>query len=1021
MPKQLLVLAMQKLLIALLLLLAKSNHAQDCKTRAQNKPSESVRFQDDYSRSGEGPKVTVNVARLKPSLTAAENWVKGLLKGFTGAKLAYSNNFWFNLSDISYTGQFYKASGIKGAYSAHMRFYAYYCYDNNDKIFTEEESGSSVQVHFNNVFVDVLNNTAVMVTVNGKPCFEMLEKTKSEGRIDYYEQIAMSNAYDSIYKSKNEFIIIRNSDQPVFLAVTRKEYLGQLLKEVDVYKNREIGFAKTIYAADADGFKKRVAKIETDADQAKQVITEYLQKPQEWLGRSFKRFYNYSSYTAKGMRDYLEKLDVFSLSREEESRTYVASLNPAYYKSPDTELPQSIIVVLRKGSYPHMRKVSALIHQRGALKPLENLLNSGKKPVEQPLIVSTYKVSYLPKLDKVTPLVVPADMKPSVVPVNNAVPVKKINFELPLLSPKLKELPAQALTTEGYKNYVLDLHSKITAALKPEIKKKADDYLANKKLTQSKDISHAAFSAWLQNSPEASLYFYSKAVLNDPSDALTANNFAAFLMMGGLPEKSIPILEFWNKQKPGEPALLANLGNAWYRMGDMNNAMNYLRQTVQKDSLHPTANKLLSIMYLQKGDAKKAEEHATRSISASHDEQMISTIRHLNNKIKVGEVMSRFPSLPEKEFPLIRRIHLPAMPTSLDDMEQFTIELNALKESLKMTIADIEAKLQNVTGDIQQQSLMAGLSPMRIKAQHIIMDGMQIYKEESAKAADVFHYHVKKLAAKYNPTIQAIIKQYNDKLNKLEGGESGGEAEIQALELAKCREINTASEKHLGELAPLVNAYAQRQEFLSRKFYSNYAFYAPSWVPETTASFPSIERDFLKAIANILSEYKLISKSNCSVYEPAEAKRGELKEWEDEYCANFKGKIAIGAVKFFFTCNSWGIDGGEGFVGDVEFKYRDNGAFENFTVGLGIGANWHLRKEKIVNAEAGISLKDFIKIGPDAATGKWMIKDAGWKVEITGEASIGKVAVEEKVLEVSLAVNAGFEAGGIVPSIFNLK
>ena len=150
-------------------------------------------------------------------------------------------------------------------------------------------------------------------------------------------------------------------------------------------------------------------------------------------------------------------------------------------------------------------------------------------------------------------------------------------------------------------------------------------------------------------------------------------------------------------------------------------------------------------MYLKKGDAKKAGEHGTKSITTCHDEEVIAILRQLDNKVKTGEIMSRFPPLPLKEFPMLRRIKLPVMPSALDDMAQFTIELNALRESLKMTIADIESKHPKPGDDIQQQLLMAsfkkGISPIRVKAQHIIMDGMQIYQAAKAKEADVFDYH----------------------------------------------------------------------------------------------------------------------------------------------------------------------------------------------------------------------------------------------------------------------------------------
>ena len=409
---------MKKILIALLLLVFKTGISQDCNTRAATKPSEYVRFKDSYERPGEGPVAKYNVAKIKPQLTVAENWVKGLLKNFAGAKLAYSNDYFFSY-ESGFTKNFYDATGIKGCYSSKMRFFAYYCYENRNEVFTEDESGSYVAVDFNNVFMPSLCTSVGVFTVNGKYAFQMFEKSHTEGRIDYYEQIAMSNVYDTIYKSKNEFIIIRNSDQAVFLPIPRKEYLEQLLKDVEAYKSRELGYAKAAYTPATEAankerfdaelkridnsknytaeqmapyrkrfietwetekqkFDKRVAKIETETNEAKEVLLEYLKKPQEWLNRSFKRFYGYSSYTGKGMTDYLEKLDVFTLSREEETRTYVAYLNPAYFnKSLSADVPQLIIVHLTKGSYPHMKKLAELIHEPGALKPLENILTPG--------------------------------------------------------------------------------------------------------------------------------------------------------------------------------------------------------------------------------------------------------------------------------------------------------------------------------------------------------------------------------------------------------------------------------------------------------------------------------------------------------------------------------------------------------------------------------------------------------------------------------------------------------------------
>jgi tetratricopeptide (TPR) repeat protein len=1068
---------MKQTFTAFCLLIVQASFAQECKTIAANKASTYEMNYQSFSNTVSPQKpASWDITRMKPRLAKVESWMRGMLTGFTGAKLLYGNYYSLDPLDFAALDNsvsrsdatlFYQATGIKGFYAGKLMFFAYYCYDNNNKVFTEVESGSNIRVVFNNVFASQLCSDAGLFTINGKFAFKKLEKSRSEGRVDFYEMRAKSNVYDTTYTSKHDFIIIRNSDKPVFIPITRKEYLEQMLKDIEIYKAKRKNFLTVNYEnlvknfeAEMKAYKtsdksytpekeakrrkwfnednnpeksaKDLKKLEDEVNGARQIIAEYLDKPKEWLSRGFSSFYNWSfeNYYPPGVKKYFDDMDVFSESREDYTRSEIVSINPAYFnKELSRDVPQLILVNLVKGRYPHMLKVAALVKKPGALAPLEAILNPGKATspdIVPPELISTYTLKYLPKLTKLTPLTVPAGMKPSVAPVvnnyNSNVPTAKFNFEIPPSSPKLSQLP-QLLTNETYKTYIQQLHIAISNAIKPEEKKKADDYIKNKKLTTSKDISSIAFAAWLQKTPRHSLYLFNKAIVTDPADALAANNFSSFLIMGGLPEKAVPILEYWNKQKPGEATLLCNLGNAYYRLGDIDKSMKYLQQCVQYDTLNPTANKLLCMIYLKKGDVKKAEDHGTKSLTSSHDEQVIAILRQVNNKVKPGEIMSR---LHKKEFPMLKRTMLPAMPSNLDDMAAFAIDLETEKRSLALTIQSIEAKMPAASDDVQQKMMMAsfagGISPIRIKAQFIIMDAMQIYHTEKVRESDAFKHHLKNLSGPYNITVKAISKKYADKLNKLEGGEAGDEDQISALELARCKEINAETEKYLAVLSPLVNQYAQRQEFISRKFYRDYANWSPYWIPAQSLSFLSIERDYLKDIANILSEYRLVSKSDCSIHEPKPlVKDGILKEWEDEYCANFKGKIGMGPVKLTWTCSSWGVEGGEGIVGEFEVNYADDGSFEDFTFGGGLGATWQMGNDKTVKLEAGASAKEFIKVGFDKTTGMPIVKDVGYKTDVSVEGSIGSAAIEVKILELSVAANAGVKVEGAVVPIFNLK
>ena len=1048
---------MKIIAIVFTLLIAQDIFGQDCGTIAKNKSQPLTRHADEFMNLGPRKPASWDITKMKPQLGKVESWIRNLLTGFTGAKVNYTNEY--NL-DQSQAEDFYKATGIKGSYGATTRFWAYYC--NNNTLYTEGEAGSFVYVDFNNVFTTDLTQDVGVATVNGKFAFRVLEKSHSEGRVDFYDLRKRMNYNDTVYTSKRDIIIIRNSDKPVFIPITRKEYLQQMLKDAETnrakqkqmmmgnYNNSAKIFEEEMKAYKLDRlytpekeakrrqwFKedqakiaKVIEKIDPDIDACLEVIKRYLQKPAGWLDRHFRFFYSYA-YTAKGVENYFEHLDTFTESKEDYTRSEVVSINPEYFNNAlSNDVPQLLMVELVKNSYWYMYKLSEKVKQPGGLAPLVAIVNTGNSAPTKTIpleVTSTYTLSYLPKLTKLTPLVIPADMKPSTFPVvpnyNSSVPNAKLNFEIPARSAKLSQMP-QLLTEESYKTYIQQLNTAISSAIKPEEKRKADEYIKNKKHTQAKDISNTALAAWLQNAPRASLYLYSKAVITSSSDAVAANNFSAFLLMGGLPEKSIPILEYWNKQKPGEATILSNLGNAYYRLGDVDKAMKYLQQCVQRDTLNATANKILCMIYLKKGDTKKAEEHGTKSITTSHDEQVISILRQLNKQVKPGEIMSRVHT---QEFPMLKRTRLPEMPSNLDDMDQFVKDLEVEKKSVEMTIESIESKMPEYDSNLLQKMMMAsfkgGLSSLRMKAQRIIMDAMQLNQKESISESDVFKYHLKMLTGPFNVKVTAINKKYVAQLSKLEGGEAGDEDEIAALELAQCTEVNAEKEKYLKQLSVLVNGYVQRLEFISRKFYRDLANWNPFWMPQETNSFLFIQRDYLKEISRILGEYKTVTKSRCEIFENENLakKNAKVKEWEDEYCANFKGKIGLGPASVSWTCNSWGIEGGELIVGEFEASFTDDGSFESFTLGGGLGAEWHFGDKNIAAVKVGTSVKEFIKIGVNKATGKGEVKDFGMKADATLEGNIGRVSHEVKVLELSVAVKAGLEAGGVLAPILHLK
>lgn len=408
----------QVTLIISYLLMVQLSFAQDCKIKAANKPSVLVRGTDDYfdfSHYTQKP-AKWDVSKMKLHTGKVERWMKNRLTGFTGARMLYYNSYWLDyVVNEGGTGNdvnFYMATGIKRYYSSKTMFFAYYCYDNNNNIQAEDESGSNVDVVFNNFFASGLTRDAGVFNIDGKPVFSVLKMKRSEGRTDYYEQRVRNNATGEMYTT-NDYILLRNSDKPVFIPVTRKQYLGQMLKNVEAYSTNETKQLTQIYEQnrkqfedemkaykamdrsytpekeakrrkwfeeDQEKLKKGISKINPDTEASGEVIKQYLMKPDEWLNRHFSHFYPFSSYTAGGVKQYLDGLDKPSLKEGEEETLYeIVSVNPAYFdKKSGTDTPQLITVHLQNGTYAHMLKVANLIKQPGALAPLEAILSPGK-------------------------------------------------------------------------------------------------------------------------------------------------------------------------------------------------------------------------------------------------------------------------------------------------------------------------------------------------------------------------------------------------------------------------------------------------------------------------------------------------------------------------------------------------------------------------------------------------------------------------------------------------------------------
>jgi hypothetical protein len=188
-----------------------------------------------------------NEAKMRPHLQVALNWVKQQAANVKGSKeVRYYNNFmWgFPNPELLPTDFWYQATGLISNY--YLRFINNGLYCNGNRLITLN-GPANIYVSFNYFrhFVRPISKAVdgsadIPVRINGKPVFEAPIPKRSEGRVDHYEYPGPPTE-DVANFSKWEFInsyIIRNSDKPLLIPFTRKEYLEQYLVEMQDYYKR---------------------------------------------------------------------------------------------------------------------------------------------------------------------------------------------------------------------------------------------------------------------------------------------------------------------------------------------------------------------------------------------------------------------------------------------------------------------------------------------------------------------------------------------------------------------------------------------------------------------------------------------------------------------------------------------------------------------------------------------------------------------------------------------------------------
>lgn len=183
----------------------------------------------------------------------------------------------------------------------------------------------------------------------------------------------------------------------------------------------------------------------------------------------------------------------------------------------------------------------------------------------------------------------------------------------------------------GLASYVASVH---TAVMRTLSESERTQYVTLRRAMQNNDSSavetgKAAVGLWLSGRPGLAIAVAGQACVADAQRAENVNNYAAMLTMMNGQHLSIPMLRCLEEQYPENPTILANIGQAWYGLGDMNNAERYLDSALRLYPAHSQAHLTKAYIEERRGNTKAAAEHISKSMDAGMSDEKEAELRRI--------------------------------------------------------------------------------------------------------------------------------------------------------------------------------------------------------------------------------------------------------------------------------------------------------------------------------------------------------------------------------------------------------
>ena len=459
--------------------------------------------------------------------------------------------------------------------------------------------------------------------------------------------------------------------------------------------------------------------------------------------------------------------------------------------------------------------------------------------------------------------------------------------------------------------------------------------------------AQAANGLWAFGANLPAVVVLGNALINDPNNSDNLNNYAAFLVMTGAEEGALPILEYLNNIYPKNSTILNNIGQAWFGLGDLDRAENYLDSVIALYAGHSQANYTKSLIRENKGDKAGAVSAAKRSFKTAYSSSKEQRLTDLDYKLKESDVTWN-PPFPQD--PLgFGQMNWPKYPKTIEESLSLEKEWEVYRETTREKTAAIEKKYEEAEEEFSAMmedpmKMMGAIMKTNLKMQASSLPfsskakvKLEYYKENDDKLElEKYQFQLQSLD-ELEESIRAIEDASEKKREEIEAtlGRKIGEGSTEADMAAYCAAVNKNNDNYLQAVNQILEEANAKwikywRETMSHRL--NYYQYA---MPEESFEMEKLRAQMMWL--SLIGEQEVRFVNKCMFKGVEEREKPKAKKLGDFYEMTCKQKsvmnLGIGSVTI--ECNKMTTELDAGFLKYSQRENMDNGTIIRGTVEVG--------------------------------------------------------------------------------------